>query len=66
MEAEPSDRGDILKPFKPGDAVMIMTEPFKGVSAEVLSSDQQHVILMLQVLEKTQQLELKAGICQAR
>ena len=66
MEAERSDRGDILKPFKPGDAVMIMTGPFKGVSAEVLSSDQQRVILMLQVLGKTQQLECEAGICQVR
>ena len=66
MEAERNDRSDTLKPFKPGDNVMIMTGPFKGVSAEVLSSDQQRVILMLQVLGKTQQLEFEAGICQVR
>ncbi len=58
--------GDQLQPFKRGDEVMVVSGPFKGVSAEVLSSDQQRVILLLQVLGKTQQLEFESGICQVR
>jgi len=54
------------EPFKPGDEVCVMAGPFKGVSAEVLSSDQQRVILLIQVLGKTQQLEFEARICQVR
>lgn len=65
LEAERNDSGDTLKPFKVGDEVMIMTGPFKGVSAKVLSSDQQRVILLLQMLGRTQQLEFETGICQA-
>lgn len=66
LEAVRNAGGDQLKPFKPGDEVFITAGPFKGVSAEVLSSDQQRVILLMQVLGKTQQLEFEAGICQVR
>ena len=66
LEAVRNAGGDQLKPFKPGDEVFIMAGPFKGISAEVLSSDQQRVILLMQVLGKTQQLEFEAGICQVR
>lgn len=58
--------GDQLKPFKPGDEVSIIAGPFKGISAEVLSSDQQRVILLMQVLGKNQQLEFETEICQAQ
>ena len=59
LEAVRNAGGDQLKPFKPGDEVFVMAGPFKGVSAEVLSSDQQRVILLMQVLGKTQQLEFE-------
>jgi len=55
-----------LKPFKVGDEVVVMQGPFKGVSAKVLSSDQQRVILLLQVLGKTQPLAFEAGVCQMK
>jgi len=66
LEAACNDSGDELMPFKKGDQVMVMDGPFKGVSAEVLSSDRQRVILLLQVLGKTQHLVFEAGHCQAR
>ncbi|MGD9170301.1 MAG: transcription termination/antitermination NusG family protein [Candidatus Thiodiazotropha sp.] len=66
LEAARNDSGDELKPFKNGDQVLVMEGPFKGVTAEVLSSDQQRVILLLQVLGKTQQLEFEAGLCKLR
>lgn len=66
MEAAQNSGGEKLKPFKPGDEVIVVSGPFKGVSAKVLSSDQQRVILLLQLLGKTQQLEFEAGICQGR
>jgi len=66
LEAARNADGNQLKPFKPGDEVIVMDGPFKGVSAEVLSSDQQRVILLLQVLGQTQRLEFEAGICRAR
>jgi transcriptional antiterminator RfaH len=55
-----------LSPFRKGDQVQIMDGPFKGVSAEVFSCDQQRVILLLQVLGKTQQLEFSANACQSK
>lgn len=57
--------GHDLTPFKEGEQVQVMDGPFKGVSAEVFSCDQQRVILLLQVLGKTQQLEFSAHLCQA-
>ena len=57
---------DQLKPFKPGDEVSIIAGPFKGISAEVLSSDQLRVILLMQVLGRKQQLEFETRICQAQ
>lgn len=66
MVAARDSGGKQLKPFKPGDEVMVVSGPFKGVSAEVFSSDQQRVILLLQVLGKTQRLEFDSGICQVR
>lgn len=53
-----------LKPFKSGDKVKILSGPFKDVSADVLLSDQERVILLLKVLGKTQSLEFEAGVCQ--
>ena len=58
--------GQDLTPFKKGDQVHVLDGPFKGVSAEVLSCDQQRVILLLQVLGTTQQIELSTNICQAK
>lgn len=55
-----------LTPFRKGDVVQVLDGPFKGVSAEVFSCDQQRVILLLQVLGRTQQLELKANVCQVK
>ena len=55
-----------LTPFKRGDQVQVMDGPFKGVSFEVFSCDAQRVILLLQVLGKTQQLEFEASVCQVK
>jgi transcriptional antiterminator RfaH len=55
-----------LTPFKKGDQVLVMHGPFKGVSAEVLSCDQQRVILLLQVLGRTQHIAFKANACQVK
>jgi transcriptional antiterminator RfaH len=55
-----------LTPFKKGDQVQVMDGPFKGVSAEVFSCGQQRVILLLQVLGKTQQLEFEARVCRVK
>jgi transcriptional antiterminator RfaH len=58
------DKG--LTPFKKGDWVQVLDGPFKGVSAEVFACDQQRVILLLQVLGRTQQIEFKANVCQVK
>lgn len=52
-----------LSPFEYGDEVVVMSGPFKGVSAKVLSCGQERVILLLQILGKIQRLELNSGIC---
>ena len=57
---------DGLNPFKTGDEVVVSSGPFKGVSAKVLASDQERVILLFQFLGKLQRVELEAGICQIR
>lgn len=66
IEAARNDCGDELRPFEKGDQVLVLDGPFKGTSAEVLSSDRQRVILLLQLLGKTQQLSFKTGICKVR
>ncbi|MGF1743306.1 KOW motif-containing protein [Vibrio profundum] len=66
MESSRCTSRDSLKPFKCGDEVIVMDGPFKGVSAEVLSSYQQRVVLLFQVLGKNQQMEFEAGVCQVR
>jgi transcriptional antiterminator RfaH len=58
--------GQGLIPFKKGDQVQVLDGPFKGVSAEVFSCDQKRVILLLQVLGKTRQLEFDTGVCQVK
>lgn len=55
-----------LTPFKKGDQVQVMDGPFKGVSAKVFSCGQQRVVLLLQVLGKTQQLEFEASVCRVK
>lgn len=55
-----------MTPFAKGDQVQVLDGPFKGISADVLSCDQQRVILLLQVLGKTQHLEFPVNICQVR
>lgn len=65
LERSRNRQGQGLTPFKKGDQVQILGGPFKGISAEVFSCDQQRVILLLQVLGKTQQLEFSANTCQA-
>jgi transcriptional antiterminator RfaH len=66
LERSRNGIGQDLAPFKKGDQVQILRGPFKGVSAEVFSCDQQRVILLLQVLGKTQHLEFKANVCQVK
>lgn len=66
VEAARNNSRNELKPFKKGDQVMLLDGPFKGAPAEVLSSGQHRVILLLQVLGQAQQLEFEAGICQKR
>jgi transcriptional antiterminator RfaH len=66
LEATRSNSNNQLKSFKKGDHVLIMEGPFQGVSAEVFSSDQQRVILLLQVLGKNQMVEFEARFCQVR
>lgn len=56
--------GQNLTPFKKGDHVQIMEGPFKGILAEVFSCSQQRVVLLLQLLGKTQQLAFDANACQ--
>jgi len=63
LEVIRGSSSDALKPFKKGDQVQVTDGPFKGVPAEVLSSDQQRVILLIKVLGKTQQMEFDAGLC---
>ena len=63
LECSQNDMSQGLTPFKKGDQVQVMVGPFKGVSAEVLSCGQQRVILLHQMLGKTQQLEFEASIC---
>jgi transcriptional antiterminator RfaH len=65
MEATRDFSGDKLTPFNRGEEVIVASGPFKGISAKVLSSDQHRVILLLQVLGKTQKLEFEAGICRS-
>ena len=50
LEATQINQSNQLKPFKNGDQVIVVDGPFKGVSAKVFSSDQERVILILQVL----------------
>jgi|MDTG01.5.fsa_nt_gb transcriptional antiterminator RfaH len=64
FEASQLNYLDQLKPFKKGDRVIVLDGPFKGVSAEVFSSDQERVLLMLQVLGDNQKIEFSTGICQ--
>lgn len=58
------DKG--MAPFVKGDQVQVLDGPFKGISADVLSCDQQRVILLLEVLGKTQHLEFPVNICQVK
>lgn len=64
LESFHQSQDNELEPFKKGDQVRVLGGPFKGVDAEVFACDQQRVILLLQVLGKTQQLEFEAGLCQ--
>ncbi len=66
LEQSRSVAGQGLAPFNKGDQIQIMDGAFKGVSAEVLSCDLERVILLLQVLGKTQQLEFKASVCRVK
>ena len=65
FEATQINQADQLKPFKNGDQVIVVDGPFKGVSAQVFSSDQERVILILQVLGNFQKIQFKTGICQS-
>ncbi len=66
LEQSRNEVGQGLTPFKRGDQVQVMDGPFKGVSFEVFSCDRQRVILLLQVLGKTQQLEFEASACRVK
>jgi transcriptional antiterminator RfaH len=65
IEHSRNQGGQNMTPFNKGDWVQVLEGPFRGVSAEVLSCDQQRVILLLQVLGNTQQLAFEASACQA-
>ena len=65
LEAARNAGGDDIAPFRKGDQVTVLGGPFKGVSAEVLSSDQQRVILLLEILGKTQKLAFRTALCRA-
>lgn len=65
FEATQINQADQLKPFKNGDQVIVVDGPFKGVSAQVFSSDQERVILILQVLGNFQKIQFKTGLCQS-
>jgi len=65
FEALQQDQENQLKPFKKGDQVIILDGPFKGISAEVFSSSQQRVILLLQIMGNSQQLQFKSEVCQS-
>lgn len=66
LEQSQNETAQGLTPFNKGDHIQIMDGAFKGISAEVLSCDRQRVILLLQVLGKTQQLEFEASVCRAK
>lgn len=57
--------GQSLTPFKKGQRVKVTRGPFYGVSAEVLSCDQERVILLLQILGKAQRLAFDSSLCRA-
>ncbi len=65
IEKSVDDHSAVLTPFQSGEHVHIIEGPFKGVAAEVLSCDQQRVILLLKVMGKQQSLEFEASVCQA-
>lgn len=50
--------------FNKGDAVTITAGPFKGVTAEVLACNEKRVILLLELLGKTQSLDVEVNLCQ--
>lgn len=64
LECNQNEMRQGLTPFKKGDKIQVMDGPFKGISAEVFLCGQQRVILLLQLLGKTQQLEIEARACQ--
>jgi transcriptional antiterminator RfaH len=66
LEQSRNEMSQGLTPFKRGDQVQVMDGPFKGVSFEVFSCDPQRVILLLQVLGKTQHLEFEASVCRGK
>ncbi len=66
LEESSNIRSKGLSPFQKGEQVQVVEGPFKGVDAEVLSCDQQRVILLLNVLGKRQSLEFETNVCQAR
>ena len=63
LEANRSMTSQGLTPFKKGDQVQVQEGPFAGVSAEVFCCDQRRVILLLQVLGKTHQVEFHTDAC---
>lgn len=63
LEKKHEQASSAVTPFKAGDLVRVVEGAFQGISAEVLSCDQQRVILLLQILGKTQSLEFKASVC---
>ena len=65
MEATRSNDQDALEPFEKGCQVTVLDGAFKGVNAEVLSSDSQRVILLFHILGNAQQLEFDPSICQS-
>ena len=66
LENSRTQDGEKLKPFKKGDQVNILEGPFKGISAEVFSSDEKRVIVLLKVLGQMQKLKFETNkLCQA-
>ena len=56
LEAKRLRQTDPVKPFNKGDAVEVLDGPFKGVKGKVLSSNQERVILLFNVLGQAQKV----------
>ena len=50
-----------LKPFQKGDRVKVTEGPFAGIEAEIFSVGQQRVVLLMQIINRVQQVEFEVN-----